>query len=87
MPHGATLYPAWAKGLTNGMEAAANQQPYNWAKTEVAAVVPPSDVWTEWRSAYNVHSVPFADPHQCISRNPESGHWGNIQLSTSVIGQ
>jgi hypothetical protein len=83
--HGATFYPAWAKELNNGMEAAANHQPYNVAKTEVAAVVPPNDVWTEWKSGYGVHSYAFASPHQCVKRNPESPHWGNIEVSTCVL--
>jgi hypothetical protein len=82
---GAPIYPAWANELQNGMEAGANSQPYNWARSEVAAVVPPSDVWTEWKSGYGVHSAPYASPHQCVSRNPESGHWGNISVSTCVL--
>jgi hypothetical protein len=82
-PHGE--YPAWSKTLQGGMEAAANSQPYNWGKDEVASVEPPTDGWTEWMSGYGVHSLPSVSPHQCVARNPESGHWGNIEFSTCVI--
>ena len=82
---GQTLYPAWSKTLQGGMEAAANHQPYNWGKDEVASVEPPGDGWTEWESGYGVHSELMVSPHQCAKRNPESGHWGNIEFSTCVI--
>lgn len=84
---GETFYPAWTKQFQGGMEAAANTQPYNLGKDEVAAVVPPTDVFTEWKSAYGVHSYPIADPHQCVKRNPESGHWGNIEFQTCILGE
>jgi hypothetical protein len=78
-------YPAWSKALEGGMEAAANVQPYNWGRDEVATVEPPTDYWTEWLSGYGNHSYPNVSPHQCVSRNPESNHYGNIAFSTCVI--
>jgi hypothetical protein len=78
-------YPDWFKTLENGMEAAANSQPYNWGRTEVASVEPPSDSWTEWLSGYGVPSKVAKSEHQCVYRNPESNHYGNIEFSTCII--
>jgi hypothetical protein len=79
-------FPAWSKTLQDGMEAAANQQPYSWGRTLVATVEPPTDYWTEYKSGYGNVSHVVKSPHQCVLRNPESNHYGNIEFSTCVIG-
>lgn len=78
-------YAAWSQTLQDGMEAAANSQPYSWGRTLVATVEPPTDYWTEWKSGYGNVSHVNASPHQCVYRNPESNHYGNIEFSTCVI--
>jgi hypothetical protein len=80
-----TSYPAWTKTLEDGLEAGANYQPYSWGRTEVAGVVPPSDVWTEWISGFGVHAIEEASPHQCVGRNAYSPYYGNIEFSTCKI--
>jgi hypothetical protein len=80
-------YPAWSRTLQGGMEAGANSQPYNWGRDMVATVEPPTDYWTEWKSGFGNVSHVEVSPHQCVYRNPESNHYGNIEFSTCVIAE
>ncbi len=74
-------FPTWSNELQAGFEGGAAEQPYNWGRDEVASIVPPSDAWAPYETAYR-HSVAQRSPGMCMERNSEAPDWGNIAWGT-----
>lgn len=79
---GAPVFGAYTSEVINGMEVASETQPYNWGRSETAVLIPGQTTWYEWSFGGTDHSHQTAQPGQCVYRNPESGHWGNVEVST-----
>jgi hypothetical protein len=76
-------YPAFSDETDVGMEVSqGHSKPYASGRDEIASVEPPTNYWTELKSAFGHHSEMNVDGGMCAARNPYSDHWGNIQWTT-----
>ena len=74
-------FPNYSNELQAGFEGGAGAQPFNWGRDEVASLVPPTDAWAPYETAYR-HAVPYRSPGMCMERNYEAPAWGNILWGT-----
>ena len=74
-------FPTWSNELEAGFEGGAAEQPYNWGRDEVASMVPPTDAFAPYETAYR-HATPLRSPGMCMERNYELPAWGNLLWGT-----